>query len=249
MPSIPCHNRVAPVLLIGLVLSGILGGVPAGAGELKLSTVRIDLDDSRSNFALTVTNVGATDSLVQFRVMAWNQDGGQDNLTVAREMIANPPLVEIPSGAPQVVRIGFNGKKQQALEGCYRLLVEEVPKQDRERGQTIETYLKLSVPVFVAPLPGAPAAVPPTASIGPGAEGKPALLIHNPDPRHLRITGYRLVDGSDREGKHHTGLFYVLPGATMGLPLDAGDPGPATARRAILDGDPLSPPLRISLGP
>jgi hypothetical protein len=51
MPSIPCHNRVAPVLLIGLVLSGILGGVPAGAGELKLSTTRIDLDDTRGHAA------------------------------------------------------------------------------------------------------------------------------------------------------------------------------------------------------
>jgi len=241
-------RRFAHPGVIGMTLLGILGGASASGGELKLSTVRIDLADSSSNIALTVTNVGAAASLVQFRVMAWSQSAGEDSLTVTRDLIANPPMVEIPAGAAQIVRIGYNGHQQQASETCYRLLVEEVPKKDREQSQTVETYLKLSVPVFVAPLAGSAAVVPPTLSIGPGQDGKPALLVHNPDIRHLRITGYRLVDPGGHDGKTHSGLFYALPGATTALPLDPADPKPEAASRAVLVTDSPTP-QSFSLSP
>jgi fimbrial chaperone protein len=247
--SPPEKNRCFALICMLVLALAMLIGIPGGgAGELKLSTVRIDLDDTRSNVALTVTNVGTASSLVQFRVMAWSQEGSQDVLNVTRELIANPPIAEIPAGAEQIVRIGYVGKKQRAKEGSYRLLVEEVPKKDHEQTHAIETYLKLSVPIFVAPLSGADGvALPPAVTMGRDAAGKPALIVRNADSRHLRLTGYRLADASGREGRNHAGLFYVLPDATMTLPLDPADP--SAPGRAVLVTDPGAPPLQIDLRP
>ncbi len=210
-------NSVASA--IGLALLAIAGAVQAG--ELKLSTVRIDLNDRQSNVALMVTNVGTTPSLVQFRAMNWRQAEQRDTLTPTREVMANPPIAEIAPGAQQLVRVGYNGKLQVQDERSYRLLIEEVPKKDRERVQAIETYLRISIPVFVAALDTAPRKL--TPSIGTGENGAPVLVLRNAGNNHVRLTGYSLSDIAGAAGSGHKGLYYVLPGATMSLPIaDAG---------------------------
>jgi fimbrial chaperone protein len=233
-----------------LILAALFGGGAVEAGELKLSTIRIDLDDDRNSFALVVTNASSEPSLVQFRPMAWSQAGAADTLTVTRGLIANPPFAEIGAGAAQVVRVGYIGKKQAATEGCFRLLVEEVPKKDPAQSNSIATYLTLSVPIFVAPLEGGnTATVAPTAVIGTGPDGKPSLMLHNAGARHLRLTEYHLVDAAGADANTHHGLFYVLPEATISLPLSPDDHGLAKATAAALTMDSGAAPLLVSLRP
>lgn len=233
--------QLSKVGFLGLGL--VFAALNASAADLKLSTVRVDLNDRQPNMAMVITNVGTTPSLVHFRVMSWSQDGKTDQLDVTTEVIANPPIAEIAGGARQMVRIGYNGKLQSQTERTYRLFIEEVPKKDRERTEAVETYLKISVPVFVASLAKAEPQV--TGFVNAGNSEAPVLVLQNNSNSHVRFLSYAL-SSPGWAGSKQTGLFYVLAGSAVEVPLDPKERRVTTATLVEMETEagPLKFPLQ-----
>lgn len=233
-------QKLGPAVLTVTAL--LSSGADAWAGELKLSTVRIELNDKQSSTALIVSNVGETDTLVHFRVMSWGQAEAEDVLSPTQDVMVNPPMAAIAAGQKQMIRIGYKGNLQQQTERTYRLFVEEVPRQNRERVQAVETYLKISLPVFVAPLAKTESRL---SGVIDRTSGQPVLRLHNASGSHVRLVSYTLSTPGRWQGEKQTGLHYVLPGATMALPLpaDARISG-ATTVELLTDAGVIAVPLQ-----
>lgn len=211
----------------------------ARAADIKLSTVIITLSDRQVATGLTLTNVGAKPALFHLRLSRWTQAGGQDVLEPSTELLINPPIVEIPPQAAQMVRIGYAGKRQQPAEQAFRLMLEEVPIANNAGAQAVETLLKISLPVFIEPL-GNDAAPAITAT----ARRNAGLTLANNGMRHVRIINYALLDRSGRPGPVHQGPRYVLAQSQATLALEPGDfeREPATVDLTTAGG-PLKLPL------
>jgi fimbrial chaperone protein len=158
-------------VLIGASLTVAVPASGARAGEIRVSTVRIDLSDRQPAATVTITNDGAQKSLVQIRALSWTQADGKDVQDVTSELIVTPPIADIAPAGRQMVRVGFVGKKQMPAEGTFRLQIEEVPRQDQEQTHSVETYLRISVPIFIAA--AQPKAAPVlTAALAKGEAGR-----------------------------------------------------------------------------
>jgi len=207
-------------VLIGASLTVAVPASGARAGEIRVSTVRIDLSDRQPAATVTITNDGAQKSLVQIRALSWTQADGKDVQDVTSELIVTPPIADIGPAGRQMVRVGFVGKKQMPAEGTFRLQIEEVPRQDQEQTHSVETYLRISVPIFIAA--AQPKAAPVlTATLAPGEGGE--LRLYNSGLLHERLVSYQISSAGRPLGEPHKGLFYVLPGKYIALPLSAAE--------------------------
>jgi fimbrial chaperone protein len=202
--------------LLGASLTVAVPGTGAQAGEIRVSTVRIDLSDRQPAATVTISNDGAEKSLVQIRALTWTQADGKDVQEMTTDLIVTPPIADIDVGGRQMVRVGFVGKKQMPVEGTYRLQIEEVPRQDQELQHSVETYLRISVPIFIA---AADKHAAPVMTARLAAEEGGQLRLYNSGLLHERLISYQILAGGRPLGEPHKGLFYILPGKFLGLPL------------------------------
>jgi fimbrial chaperone protein len=210
----------------------------AHAGEIRVSTVRIDLSDRQPAATVTITNDGSQKSLVQIRAMSWTQEDGKDVQDVTSQLIVTPPIADIDALGRQMVRVGFVGKRQTLAEGTFRLQIEEVPRQDQEQLHSVETYLRISVPIFIASSESKAA-----PSLAAHRESG-ALRLANSGLLHERLISYQLFAGGRALAEPHKGLFYVLPGKYLALPLtQAESAGHADAVEIFGDEGKVSLPL------
>lgn len=228
--------------LLGACLT-VCGLSEAQAGQIRISTVRIDLSDKQPAATVTITNDGAEKSLVQIRALSWTQADGKDVQEVTSQLIVTPPMAEIEPGGRQMIRVGFVGKRQTPAEGTFRLQVEEVPRQDTEQQHNVETYLRISVPIFIAA--ATPKAAPAlTAKLAREEGGE--LRLYNAGLLHERLITYQVTSGGRPVGEPHKGLFYVLPEKFVALPLTPAESSVKGGEVEILGDEgkislPLSP--------
>jgi fimbrial chaperone protein len=91
-----------------------------------------------------VTNHGAVPLTVEIRAMDWAQDEGRDVLSPSDAFFTSPPVITIPPGVRQSVRL------LAEKPGTYRLLVSELPDPTADSGR-VKVLLQFSVPVFATP--------------------------------------------------------------------------------------------------
>lgn len=170
--------------------------------------------------ALWLENKGDAPVTLQVRSLAWSQPNGEDRLDRQDVVVASPPIAEVQPGARQLVRL-VRRASGPAPETAYRLLIDELPpppaadQADAPRAR-LSVQMRYSIPLFVHS--GAAAAPRLDARLSGGASGR-VLLIRNGGETHARLTDLRLVAGG-REVVVRAGLAgYVLPGATLSLPL------------------------------
>lgn len=226
---------------LGAFLTLVTAAPAASAGEIRVSTVRIDLSDRQPAATVTITNDGAQKSLVQIRAMSWTQDDGKDVQDVTSQLIVTPPIADIAPAGRQMIRVGFVGKRGAPAEGTFRLQIEEVPRQDQEQLHSVETYLRISVPIFVA---STDAKAAPSMTARRAKEEGGELRLSNSGLLHERLISYQLFAGGRALGEPHKGLFYVLPGKFLGLPLPLAErTGPADTVEIFGDEGKISLPL------
>jgi fimbrial chaperone protein len=183
-----------------MLLRRLLGGAAAAAplffsshgvcaASFDVSPVRIDLSAKTRAAELRLTNMSAEEVSVQVDVRKWSQDfDGAEQLLDTNAVLAVPPLVTIPPGEPQIVRIGRRGEVSLDVEQSYRVLVTELaPSADvATDGPTLRMRLQLSIPVFIAPISGAAAPeidVEELDELGGGQN----LVLHNLGNAHAKI--------------------------------------------------------------
>lgn len=129
------------------VLGGMLFAGPAEAGSFRVSPVQIHLPEGRAAASLTIVNSDSAPVSVRVTAFAWSQIDGSDVYTPTSDVIASPPIFTIAAGKSQLVRIGL---RQRSGAGGYRVVLEEIPRQQAPDGQ-IKVLLRLNLPLYLLP--------------------------------------------------------------------------------------------------
>lgn len=151
----------------------------------------------------------------QVRVYEWTQRDGQDVLTETRDVIASPPVMIIPAGETQVVRL-INKTTSTEREKAYRLIIDELPADDELPARAgVNLLLKYSVPVFVPPPPEkAEEASLQGVQFHLKKEGAQRWLVADSSLRtHIQLSQLDYVTRDGKVMRLHQGLLgYVLAG-------------------------------------
>jgi len=151
-------NRIEFRLLSLAVLMGFALAAwtqPLSAGEFTILPLRVSLDRGNRAAEVTVRNEGMSSLRAQVDAKLWGQGAdGKDQYEPAEGLIYFPRSLEIPPGESRIVRVGVRAAPV-TREDTYRLFIEELPPVDdpsaQPGGTTVRIFLRVGVPVFVAP--------------------------------------------------------------------------------------------------
>jgi len=127
------------------LILGAAFAVPASAGSLKVNPVHINLPADLQSVSLKMTNGDTAPVSVRVVTLAWTQVAGRDVRTATKDVILSPPMFTIPAGQTQLVRIGL---RNRAGTGAYRVIFEEIPRNQEVNGQ-VQINLRLDLPLYV----------------------------------------------------------------------------------------------------
>lgn len=219
--------RAAKVLALGLAV--VLAGMAAPAvhaGVFSVVPVRIYMTPRDRAVAITVTNEGDTDMVLQAEINTWRQKpDGTDEQVASDDLVLSPPIIKLAPRARQVVRLARIAPPDLGQQLTYRLILREVPEAAPQKpGIQVAVALAISMPVFITP-PNAKAAVQCEAARGAAAAIQVSCV--NSGNAYAQLREVQLRKGPQVMGKLDGG-FYVLPGArkTIAVPVQQPlDPG------------------------
>lgn len=138
----------------------------AQAGSFSVSPVRIFMEMRERATGVTIINEGDTELVMQAELFEWKQKpDGTDDLQPTDDLVLAPPILRLPRGGRQVVRLANLRAPAPGEQLTYRLIVREVPEAlaPSQPGVQIQVALAFSLPVFITP-PGAKRALTCTAT-------------------------------------------------------------------------------------
>jgi fimbrial chaperone protein len=188
------------------LILGAAFAVPASAGSLKVNPVHINLPADLQSVSLKMTNGDASPVSVRVVTYAWTQAGGRDVYTPTTNVILSPPMFTIPGRQTQHVRIGL---RNRAGSGAYRVIFEEIPRNQPVNGQ-IQINLRLNLPLYVLAKGRTNADV--SWRAWRDASGEMIVEGRNRGLRHSPLLGL----DADQGGRRHTlaqQMGVVLPGS------------------------------------
>jgi fimbrial chaperone protein len=202
-------RRVVAAVGLVPVLIVLLAGGAARAQSLMVIPVNVQLPPGQRATTLTVTNQGNSETAIQIRAYAWNQQDGTDQLVTSDAVLVSPPLTTIAAGATQVVRLILR-QPPQGREATYRILVDQIPPP-AEPG-VVHVVLRLSIPIFAQPVNRA---TPHLQFHIEHDAGSDFLVAHNDGGRHEAIRDALLVTSDGRKLIAAVNKSpYILAGAT-----------------------------------
>ena len=198
-------------LLLTMLLLGIAGVETAGAANLQISPVTINMRAEQTSAGITLQNLGDAPLFGQVRVFLWDQANGEEAMSPTQELVASPPIVEIVANGRQTIRLVRTQAASAQQERTYRVLIDEVGRDDDPARSGVDIRLRYSVPVFVLP------------SGAPGKEvldwqvyrkdGEWMLRVQNTGNFHAQIGSLTLTNQAGKSFVISNGLFgYVLAG-------------------------------------
>lgn len=109
--------------------------------------------------AVTVTNEGDEELVMQADVYAWKQKpDGEDDLVLTEDLLLSPPIIKLAAKSRQVVRLARLRSVPPDDQLAYRLIMREVPEAKPNKGDLqLQIALAFSLPVFITPPQAKPA--------------------------------------------------------------------------------------------
>ena len=199
------------------------------AGSISVSPTTLDLVTSgEAGSSVTVTNSSTAPANIQARVLRWTQVDGKDRLDPTEEVAVSPPIIQIPPGADQVIRIVRLSQRPIVGEEAYRLLVDELPSSARLPATNVHLVVRQSIPVFFR---SPEAAIEPLSfEFSRGGNATRAVGI-NRGEAHQKITSLTIKDGHDIVRYSKSGLVgYVLGRSSFAWNAPAMGAGPASVQ-------------------
>ncbi|WP_191486096.1 molecular chaperone [Pseudomonas sp. FEN] len=182
------RNVFAPV--IGIVLAMWIGA-DARAG-IVLNTTRVVYPAQDKEAVLSVLNNNASSILLQ----SWLE--AADGVTQEPPFVVVPPLVQLPSGGRQTVRLIHSGAAMPAdRESLFWLNVQEIP-QASEQENVLQIGIRQRIKVFYRPdrLNGAVEQAPEQLRWSLPRGG--VLKVANTGPYHVTLVDIQLLSGGRR---------------------------------------------------
>jgi fimbrial chaperone protein len=228
-----------------LFLATLLTLSAAAAANLQISPVSIQFRAGQGAAGVSLQNYGDTPLYGQVRVYAWDQRDGQDVLTPATDVVASPPVMEIAARSTQTIRLVRRSGAPAALEQTYRILIDEIPRNDSAGNSTgVAIRLQYSVPAFV--MPADDKAAPKLDWSVLRKDGAWILRVRNDGNLHAQLGATALTGTDGKAYELSKGLLgYVLAGKVREwrLAVDArtalGASGTRLAVRANVNTQPL----------
>lgn len=122
------------------------------ATTIHINPVRVELKPGEKNGTFKVNNAGEKPALFQIKIVKWTQEDGKDIYTDTKDLIANPPVMNIPGNDFQLVRIGLRVPLKRDTEHSYRLIASEVADTSNDGDAfQVKTLIRFSMPIFIAP--------------------------------------------------------------------------------------------------
>ena len=143
------HKLLATTLLA--LLSAALA-LPAWAAPFAVNPVRIYMTPRDKAVAVTITNEGEEELVMQADLYRWTQTPeGEDVLEPTEEVFLTPPIIKLAGKSRQVVRLARLRPMKEAEQRTYRLIVREIPEAKPQEGLRVQIALAFSLPVFITP--------------------------------------------------------------------------------------------------
>jgi fimbrial chaperone protein len=194
------------------------------AASLEISPVSISLSGAENGKAMTLRNEGDQPIHAQVRTFAWDQADDADKLTPTRDLIASPPIAEVPAGGQQVIRVIRANSAPVQEERAYRLIIDELPPEGGDTGTAIQFRFRYSVPLFISPLAGVKAGAPVLRWSVAEKEKQLMLRVANSGNVHAQLSAVTLRTPAGDTPVSGGLLGYVLPGRTRSWALKNAPP-------------------------
>ncbi len=127
--------------------------IPALAGDFTVTPVRIYMTPKDRATAITVTNDGDTELVMQADLFLWKQTpDGKDELTPTDDIFLAPPIIKVAAKSRQVVRLARVGAARPTEQLTYRMIAREIPEaRPPTEGNEVQLALAFNMPVFITP--------------------------------------------------------------------------------------------------
>ena len=151
-PFLP--KRILTSCVVALLAASFIA--PAWAGLFSVNPVRIYMAPKDRAVAVTITNEGDEELVMQADVYVWKQKpDGEDDLTLSEDLFLSPPIIKLAPKSRQVVRLAMLRPPQSGQQLTYRMIVREIPEAKPAKDTVqLQIALAFSMPVFITP-PGA----------------------------------------------------------------------------------------------
>ncbi|MDQ3289478.1 MAG: fimbria/pilus periplasmic chaperone [Pseudomonadota bacterium] len=190
------------------------GGAHA-RGQLQTRQTGVDMPAGARAGRLVLANSGDAPVAAQIRVYTWTQENGEDRLEPADDLLASPPIVEIPAGGEQLIRLVRTEATPPERELAYRVVVDELPSDTRTADNAVAVRMRFLIPAFIR-------AVDPALTDLHCRVDENTLACENRGGRAAQLGATGLLDAEGNTLQISPGLMgYVLAGSTRRWPLPA----------------------------
>lgn len=140
-------------LAASLAMLCAIHAAPVLAGPFSVSPVRIYMGARDRATAITITNDGDEELVMQADMYSWKQKpNGEDDLVLTEDMILSPPIIKIAPKSRQVVRLAMLRPRPPGEQLTYRMIVREIPEAKAASPDLkLQIALAFSMPVFITP--------------------------------------------------------------------------------------------------
>ncbi|MEN4922358.1 fimbria/pilus periplasmic chaperone [Achromobacter spanius] len=221
-----------------LLFAALAGwGGAALAAALQISPVLVELAPAQGASGIMLRNPGATPIYGQVRIYGWEQADGDDVLSPTDDIQASPPIIQVPPGGEQLVRLVRASKETPPQQKGYRLIIDEIPDPSTPAINGVVLRLRYSVPVFVA---GAvPSPEPELAWRVERAGGSWVVRVSNTGSRYAQVAALQILNSAGKPVAELEGLLgYALANRKRewSIPARQNAAGPVRIR-ALINGD------------
>ncbi len=236
-------------ILAAIAAAACICSLPSWAGIFSVTPVRIFMSPHDRAVAVTVTNEGDDELVMQADIYTWKQKAdGTDDLQLSDDLILAPPILKIPGKGRQVVRLAMLTPPTSPGQQTYRMILREIPEAHQaEKKVQLQIALAFSLPVFITP-PNAKRDL--QCSVSRSAPDAIAARCENrgsayAQPRELTLTAADGTKLADIES-----AAYILPGMTRTYAIKRPD-GPIAvggAKLALNYDDGTSQSFDVTVG-
>lgn len=230
--------------MLGLAL---VASAASAKGQLQARATLVELGVDAAAGRLVLANTGDAPVSAQVRVFAWSQENGEDRLAPTNAIVLSPPILQIPAGGEQVIRVVREGPAPSGRDQTYRIIVDELPDKSKPNAGTVSFRMRYVLPVYVRDAVAKPATL--TCRIEHQAAAV-ALSCNNSGGRAAQLGASSLLDAAGHKYELTPGLFgYVLPNSVRRWPLDQASVaklGSTLRLETMLNGEALTLPIAIT---
>lgn len=146
------RSILSSCLAVALVFGA---SAPTFAADFSINPTRVELNAKKAVDTITLVNGEDRDISFEVSLTKWSQDSnGQWSEVPSKDLVVYPALLKMPTKGKGIVRVGTKDKSvvAPAVEGTYRLSIQELPGGPSPEGTAVRLLTKVSLPVFITPV-------------------------------------------------------------------------------------------------